>query len=168
MKFLRSNLKVIIAFILGATLLGGIVYAANSAKEVTYTTGKNSEIKNVEQALNDLYNKNAKPFIWKNETHSSMGEQKILCDISKYEHALVLLEYSNSNNYIGMTSMYTFDIVIDKTETISAVNYTSDITATRTLTFKNDGIEISLASYSGKLSGSNESIYAIIDAIILY
>ena len=57
MKFLKNNLKVIIAFILGATVAGGIVYAATSASEVTYSTSKNAEIKNVEQALNDLYAK---------------------------------------------------------------------------------------------------------------
>ena len=58
MKFLKNNLKVIIAFILGLILAGGIVYAATSAKEVTYTTAKNGNIKNVEDALNDLYKNN--------------------------------------------------------------------------------------------------------------
>lgn len=57
MKFLKNNLKVIIAFILGLILAGGIVYAATSAKEVTYTTAKNGNIKNVEDALNELYAK---------------------------------------------------------------------------------------------------------------
>ena len=56
MKFLRNNLKVIIAFILGLILAGGIVYAATvAANEIEYTTAKNSSIKNVGQALNDLY-----------------------------------------------------------------------------------------------------------------
>ena len=56
MKFLRNNLKVVIAFILGLILAGGIVYAATvAANEIDYTTAKNSSVKNVEQALNDLY-----------------------------------------------------------------------------------------------------------------
>lgn len=57
MKFLKSNLKVIIGFIVGAILTGGIVYAATSANQVAYTTSKNSEINSVADALNDLYNK---------------------------------------------------------------------------------------------------------------
>ena len=56
MKILKNNLKVIIAFIFGLILAGGIVYAATSADKVTYTTTKNSEIQTVEEALNDLYN----------------------------------------------------------------------------------------------------------------
>lgn len=55
MKFLKNNLKVIIAFIIGLILAGGIVYAATSANQVIYTTTKNAEIQNVEDALNDLY-----------------------------------------------------------------------------------------------------------------
>ena len=57
MKFLKNNLKVIIAFIIGIILAGGIVYAATVASGVTYTTAKNSNVKNVEDALNDLYAK---------------------------------------------------------------------------------------------------------------
>ena len=58
MKFSKNNMKLIIGFLIGMVLTGGIVYAAVSASEVNYTTDKNVEIKNVEQALNDLYNKN--------------------------------------------------------------------------------------------------------------
>ena len=57
MKILKDNLKVIIAFVLGAVLTGEIVYAATSANQVTYATEKNLKIKNVEEALNDLYSK---------------------------------------------------------------------------------------------------------------
>ena len=60
MKFLKNNLKIIIAFIVGVILAGGIVYAAVSAEQIDYTTDKNTEIKNVKEALNDLYNKNTK------------------------------------------------------------------------------------------------------------
>lgn len=60
MKFLKNNLKIIIAFIVGVILAGGIVYAATSAEQIDYTTDKNSEIKNVKEALNDLYDEKIK------------------------------------------------------------------------------------------------------------
>ena len=50
MKILKNNLKVIIAFIFGLILAGGIVYATVSASEISYTTNKNAEIKTVEEA----------------------------------------------------------------------------------------------------------------------
>ena len=56
-KFLNNNFKLIIGFIFGVIITGTIVYAAVSASEINYTTSKNSSVKNVEQALNDLYNK---------------------------------------------------------------------------------------------------------------
>ena len=49
--------EVIIAFIVGLLIAGGIVYAATSASQVTYTTNKNGEVETVADALNDLYNK---------------------------------------------------------------------------------------------------------------
>ena len=57
MKIIKSNLKLIVGFIVGVILTGGLVYAATSAKDVDYTTEKNSEISTVEEALNDLYSK---------------------------------------------------------------------------------------------------------------
>lgn len=57
MKFLNNNLKAIIAFFVGLILAGGIVYAAVTASDIDYTTEKNANVKNVEQALNDLYSK---------------------------------------------------------------------------------------------------------------
>lgn len=52
MKFFKSNLKVIISFVLGVILASGITVYASSyfAKDITYT-----ENKTVEQALNELY-----------------------------------------------------------------------------------------------------------------
>lgn len=55
MKFYKNNLKIIIAFVVGLILSGGIVYAVTSANQISYTTDKNVNIKNVEEALNDLY-----------------------------------------------------------------------------------------------------------------
>ena len=64
MKFLKEKKGIIIAFILGLILAGGTVYAVVSASQVIYTTDKNAEIKNVEQALNELYKiKNTTPIL---------------------------------------------------------------------------------------------------------
>ena len=53
MKFLKNNLKVIIAFIVGIILASSIaVYATISASEVDYKNGKK-----VSEALDDLYSK---------------------------------------------------------------------------------------------------------------
>ena len=56
MKILKNNIKLIIGFFIGLILAGGVVYAAVSASEIGYTrTGSN--VKNVSEALNELYTK---------------------------------------------------------------------------------------------------------------
>ena len=50
MKFLKNNFKIIIGFIIGSVLTGGIVYASMSAGDIIYKNNKT-----VEQALNQLY-----------------------------------------------------------------------------------------------------------------
>ena len=56
MKILKNNIKLIIGFFIGLILAGGVVYAAVSASEIGYTrTG--SSVKNVSEALNELYTK---------------------------------------------------------------------------------------------------------------
>ena len=55
---IKRNVKVIIAFIIGAILFGciGTVIATNIASSsVNYTTSKNANVENVEDALDDLY-----------------------------------------------------------------------------------------------------------------
>ena len=54
MKKIKSNLKLIIAFIIGVLLTSGIAYAAVSAREINYTR-EGTNIQNVEEALNELY-----------------------------------------------------------------------------------------------------------------
>lgn len=76
MKFLKRNKKIIIGILIGAILAGGIVYAATSADKVTYTTNKNIEVKNVEEALNDLYN-NKKETSDESKSITSNGEQTL-------------------------------------------------------------------------------------------
>ena len=60
MNFLKKNIRTIIGFIVGVILASGIVYAAVSASEVSYTTNKNANVKNVSEALNDLYSMKTK------------------------------------------------------------------------------------------------------------
>lgn len=55
MKFIKNNFKIIIAFIIGVVLAGGIVYAATSASEIEYTVEGRTDINTVADALNDLY-----------------------------------------------------------------------------------------------------------------
>ena len=97
MKFLKNNLKLIIGLIVGAILAGGIVYAAISAREVTYTTSKNAQVQTVADALNDLY-KNKK------ETFT-----KVATDLSsRYDQTVNL---TNLPNYTELT---TDNFFIDK------------------------------------------------------
>ena len=58
MKILKKNIKVIIAFVIGAILFGsiGVVVATNIASStVWYETSKNANVETVEDALDDLY-----------------------------------------------------------------------------------------------------------------
>jgi len=55
---IKRNIKVIVAFLMGAILFGGmgVVLATNIASSsVNYTTSKNANVANVEDALDDLY-----------------------------------------------------------------------------------------------------------------
>ena len=58
-KFIKNNLKVVIAFIIGVIISGGVVYAANiSASHVTYEPeDEDWEVSDVNSALNYLYSK---------------------------------------------------------------------------------------------------------------
>lgn len=58
MKFLKNNLKVIIGFIVGLILASSITVYAYSyfSSDIVYTR-EGTEIENVSQALNDLYEK---------------------------------------------------------------------------------------------------------------
>ena len=85
MKFLKNNLKLIIGFVIGAVLTGGIVYAAvTSATEITYSTNKNEEVETVADALNDLYSiknnidmSDAGEFIGRFATSSTFKNNKV-------------------------------------------------------------------------------------------
>ena len=128
MKFLKNNLKVIIAFILGATVAGGIVYAATSASEVTYSTSKNAEIKNVEQALNDLY---AKSTTYKKlDTITTANASDILNGKTAYNNLgnLITGNYNNNITFTLLNEIGTEQFQLSETliNLYSKIKITSD------------------------------------------
>lgn len=112
MKFIKNNLKFIIGFVLGAILTGGIVYAAVSASEVSYTTDINANIKNVGDALNDLYSKSinanttqsiTKTLLWENENPTSafaIQDITLSSPYTNYTHILVQWKSLKSSSTI--------------------------------------------------------------------
>ena len=91
---LKNNLKVIIAFIIGIIIASSItIYAySNYASQVGYTTDKNTNIQNVDQALNDLYNKRNKILLWSNSNQYSDCEAfdiPLSSSIENYSHILI-------------------------------------------------------------------------------
>lgn len=59
MNIIKKNKKLLIGLILGIIITSGVVYA-KSAMEITYTTDKNSNITNVSEALDYLYDNMSK------------------------------------------------------------------------------------------------------------
>ena len=60
LNFFKNNLKIFIAFLVGAIIFSGItcvVAATIQSSSVTYTTSKNTSVTNVKQAVDDLYDK---------------------------------------------------------------------------------------------------------------
>lgn len=65
MKFFKNNFKLIIGIIIGMLFAGGVAYAVTSASDISYTR-QGTNINNVADALNDLYNKKSdEKYIWK-------------------------------------------------------------------------------------------------------
>lgn len=100
MKLLKSNLKLIIGFLIGVVITGGIVYAATSASQISYTTDKNADIKNVQEALNDLYKKDSSsrktPMLIKSNCHSDTKTTISVSNIECYQ------ELTKDNFFIVM------------------------------------------------------------------
>lgn len=110
MKFFKNNLKVIIGFVIGVILTGGIVYAVTSASEVIYTTSKNTEIKTVADALNDLYkykNSSTAQYIGTYTSESAANANNATLTIPSVEKGNYLLLcfrtfVSSPNNYYAV------------------------------------------------------------------
>lgn len=75
MKLIKNNFKIFIGFILGVILSGGIVYAVVSANQIEYTR-EGSNINNVEDALNDLYETKSKLILQTDATPSDILKNK--------------------------------------------------------------------------------------------
>ena len=105
MKFLKKNFKWIITIIVSIILASGIsVYATNTylSSKVSYTTSKNAEIENVEDALNDLYTKQleTKKFVaFFNSTFSNLTNSERQVDIVEYNSSIA----TSSNNILTIS-----------------------------------------------------------------
>ena len=89
MSFVKNNLKWILGIIVGVVIASGIsVYATGQyfASQVNYTTDKNGEISNVEQALNDLYQKRNKVTKYSLNASTTNAGSTYNFDISNYEN----------------------------------------------------------------------------------
>lgn len=131
MKYLKNNLKVIIAFLLGAMLTGGVAYAVISAQDVTYTK-EGTEIKNVGEALNDLYNKSELPKQFKilkmesfSDTNNDNAFLWMYLDVQKYSK--ITFTFSGSNVVYSVISIAKTD------NNCTQKNSSWDYTATDTL-----------------------------------
>ena len=107
MKFLKNNFKLILACIITAILVGGIVYAATSASEVTYSTSKNGEVQTVADALNDLYNNKEARIL--SETVSFPDSNTLSYELESIPKILYIYQYnrtSGNKNYIWYSLDY--------------------------------------------------------------
>ena len=98
-------IALVVAFIVGAVLASGIVYAAVSAHEVSYTrTG--TSIKNVEEALNDLYSNttHGKTLLWSNTSpNNDFAEQSITLNQSANNFTHIMIYWKD---YPSSTETY--------------------------------------------------------------
>lgn len=95
MKFIKNNLKLVLAFVAGLISAGSIVYAVTAASSIDYTTNKNSQIKNVQDALNDLYKNMKKVEILEFEGVARKDESSIDIDISSKYSNFSSIDISN-------------------------------------------------------------------------
>ena len=143
MKILKNNLKVIIAFIVGVILAGGIVYAAVvSASEVSYTTAKNANITNVQEALNDLYSKNQNNITITSTSISKVASASYTFQ-DDYKAAIIYIQ----DNY---NSGSTWSTTCENANEIFSQNWPSDQGYTRYILLKNvKKDDVISASHSG-------------------
>ena len=102
-KLIKNNIKVIVAFILGAVIFGSVgVYATYSfaSSEVTYTENNQTTVKS---ALDDLYTR-ANTWINPNEMENSKSiTSNGTYDITNYKNATVNVANTNTETYSATT-----------------------------------------------------------------
>ena len=126
MKFLKNNLKAIITFLIGVILAGGIVYAATSANQVTYTISKNAQVQTVADALNDLYanynsHNNLTVFSKNSISNTASTNRTTTINLPKGKYLLLANEYNSAQPDKGTTievNSTNENIVINKKDSI--------------------------------------------------
>ena len=140
MKFIKSNLKLIIGFIVGIILASGITVYAYSyfASDVGYTTNKNGQVQTVADALNDLYGK-----INNSQTVSGTGviDNRIATD-----NGMPLISSGASTNFMILIlsssnpTFIIYDSSIDSTHFWQGYQYTNSVNKyALNGTFRRDG-----------------------------
>ena len=118
MKFIKNNLKVIIGFIIGVILASSITVYAYSylASDISYTRD-GTNIKSVEEALNELY-RNKKETSDDTKSITANGEQ----ELDKYYKKLNVNVYTNDDlTYVGYYESETYKTAQVSTLTINNV-----------------------------------------------
>ena len=99
MRFLKEKKGIIISFIIGVIIASSITVYATSyfAKDITYKDGKN-----VEQALNELYNRKATAtLLWTNSNLTSFSGGTIELDLSEYDYIVIDGNYSSDAGVVS-------------------------------------------------------------------
>ena len=170
MKFIKENIKLLIVFLIGMLISGGIVYAVTSASDVVYTR-EGTDIKSVADALNDLYNKNNSEFklIWENANSSNdFNDQTIDYDLSKYNYVLIKTAYSKSYTGYYPETQYSLIAVGESNAHILAPDDNCAYHSARTVTVTNSGISFSKAYTFGFNLNSNSNSVAHAIPLMIY
>ena len=114
-NFFKTNLKLFVAFLVGAIFFSGVGYvvaATIQSSSVSYTTNKNSSITNVKQAVDELYNRISDYSFYKYWNDNYNG--------TRYAYGLVpTTTYSSKKAYIDSSNypIYARTKIVDGTLT---------------------------------------------------
>ena len=153
MKIFKNNFKLIIGFFIGVILASSIAVYATSyfAKDITYKDGKN-----VEQALNELYNK--KDLLWVNSNSSvEFANQKLNIDLSGYTAIIILGKLTATNNDIKSYSY----IEIGKNGKLEMYDTDGVYTTYRYVNVLSDGVDIGSGLASTVPESNTNNVRAI-------
>lgn len=152
-KFIKNNLKTILA--VGATAIiciSGTVFATGYlASQISYKDGKN-----VEEALNELYNKNLNISLYKSEVSSFVTNKgsasKVISNVEQGKYILVTYRtYASIVNNIsqghdGKEMTYTVTATNGNTQKIDNSIYLVEITSTSDITILTENNYVSTAA----------------------
>ena len=119
----KINIKsLIIGIFIGVLISSGIVYAGTylyQANEIGYTTSKNTSVTNVNEAINDLYDKAGNTLDMSNAELIYLGNAKNIIFSKDYSYVIVVGSFA-SGGYSGVEAMYT------TSATMSTGGYTNE------------------------------------------